>query len=118
MAEIPRDLGALARQIGDFEITSSSDVRRLTDLLRAMLMDVAALLTVAAAELLDALRHLDDGKRSRASRVARPIRIAATLAELAARRAHTAHRTYLHQFDDVINPPKQRATQRRFDPTK
>jgi hypothetical protein len=118
MPEIPSDLGVLSKQIRDFEVKNSSDVRRLTDLCRALLMDVAALLTVAAAELLDALRHLDTGRRTRANKVSRPLRIASTLAELAARKAHASARTYVREFDDLINPPKDRPTARRFDATK
>jgi hypothetical protein len=118
MADIPKDLGLLARKIMNYEVTTSSGVRELTDLIRALLMDVSAILVVAAAEIFDALRHLDNGKRARAYLVARPLRMAATLAALGARRSHASYRLYIKHFEEHIHPARQRAKQRRFDATK
>jgi len=114
---IPRDLSALAKQIQTYRVEGSDDIRKLTELCRALEMDVGEVIDAAEYEIRDALKWYDRGNSRRARQVTRPFRHAETLNALAARRCVQVYRTYLKVFSPDLARDRTRG-QRRFDPEK
>lgn len=117
MAEIPRDLNQLAKQISDFRVEGSDDIRKMTELCRALAMDVSEIFDLAAYEIQDVLRWFDRGSTKRANQVTRPLRHSQMLVMLAARRSVQVYRTYQKAFADEIARTRK-PDKRRFDPEK
>lgn len=115
MADMPKDLGALAKAITDFPVEGTEDLHRLTEMLRVFCMDAAQVIDIAEYEIRSALQHFDQKRSRRARAVTRPLRQAQTLMILAARRAVSVYRIYLKQFEDELNRSRNRSG-RRFDP--
>lgn len=115
MPDIPRDLGQLAKEIANYRVESASDLKHLTEMLRAFFMDAADLADIAEYEIRAALASFD-GNSKRAKQVTRPLRHAQTLVTLASRRAVTVWRQYLKVFGEEARNPRRGG--RRFDPKK
>jgi hypothetical protein len=115
MPDIPRDLGVLAKQIADYRVENASDLKHLTEMLRALFMDTADLADIAEYEIRAALGSFD-GNTKRAKQVTRPLRHAQTLVALAARRAVNVWRQYLKVYGEEARNTRRGG--RRFDPKK
>jgi hypothetical protein len=117
MADIPRDIGVLVKEISDFKVEGTEDLRHLTDMCRALAMDVSEVFDVAGYEIYDALRFFDHGQAKRARAVVRPMRHAQALTILAGRRAAATYKTYLKVFGEEIARKRNRGG-RTFNPEK
>lgn len=115
MADMPKDLGALAKAISNFQVEGTEDLHKLTEMLRVFCMDCAQIIDLAEYEIRASLQSFDAGKSRRARAVTRPLRQCQTLFILAARRCVTVYRVYLKQFEDELNRHRNRGG-RRFDP--
>lgn len=115
MAEIPRDIGALAKALREYHVEGTADIHTLSEMLRAFLMDVSEILDITEYELRSALQAFDQGRSRRARAVTRPLRMAQSLIILAARRSVSAYKTYLKVYENELSRNRTRSG-RRFDP--
>jgi hypothetical protein len=117
MADIPRDIGTLAKSISEFKVEGTADLHKLSEMLRAFCMDVSEVMDLAEYEIRSSLTWFDRGHSRRARAVTRPLRQAQSLAILAARRCVAVYKAYLKQFAEEISHNRNR-TGRRFNPDK
>lgn len=117
MADIPRDIGQLAKAISEAKVEGTEDLHRLTEMLRTFCMDVSEVMDLAEYEIRSALQWFDRGHSRRARAVTRPLRQAQSLVILAARRCVAVYKIYLKQFSDEISRNRNRG-HRRFNPEK
>lgn len=115
MADMPRDIGQLAKAISEARVEGTEDLHRLTEMMRTLCMDVSEVLDLAEYEIRSALQWFDRGNSRRARSVTRPLRQAQSLVILAARRSVAVYKQYLKQFADEISRNRSRAG-RRFNP--
>lgn len=100
---IPRDIGALAKRIGDFQVEGQADLALLIEMLRVFNVEASVVNGYAEFEIFQAIRIAEGGKSQRhAKQVTRPIRNAVTLNLLAARRVTQAYSTFLKLFAEQI----------------
>jgi hypothetical protein len=118
MPDIPRDIGVLAKEISDYKVEGTEDLRHLTDMCRALAMEVSEVFDLAGFEIFDALRWFDRGQAKRARVVTRPMRHAQALVILASRRAAATYKTYLKTFGEEISRKRNRGSSRTFNPEK
>lgn len=117
MADMPKDIGALAKTISEYQVEGTEDLHHLTEMIRTLCMDVAQVLDISEYEIRSALQSFDRGASKRARAVTRPLRQAQSMQILSARRAVAVYKTYLKQFADEIARKRDRGG-RRFDPEK
>lgn len=115
MADIPSNIGAVAAAIRSAEVKDSTDLRRLTELCRALTVDCADLIDQAEHTIRTVLTDYDAQKSRRAVQVTRPMRQGRTLVMAAGRRMVSTYRAYQKQYAEEMKPKSGR---KRFDPTK
>jgi|SRR5450755_831094 len=117
MADVPKDIGALAKAISEFKVEGTEDLHRLTEMLRTFFMDASEVADLAEYEIRAALQSFDRGQSKRARSVTRPLRQAQSMTILCARRSVAVYKIYLKQFSEEISHNRNRSG-RRFDPEK
>jgi hypothetical protein len=115
MADIPSNIGAVAAAIRSADVKDSSDLRRLTELCRALTVDCADLIDVAEHQIRTVLTDYDAQKSRRAVQVTRPMRQGRTLVMAAGRRMVATYRTYQRQYAEDMKP---KGGKKKFDPKK
>jgi hypothetical protein len=116
VAETPSDIGALAKQIGAYQVQSPSDIRTLSEMCRVLGNEVAEVFGYAEFEIVEAVSHLDAGKRGRARKVARPLRHAVTLSLYASRRAGRTYLEFRKAFaEELAAKTRARAGRREWN---
>ena len=106
MADIPADIGALARKIGDYQITDPTGIRELSELCRIFEVECAEVIGFARFEVYQAVWAADHGKPRRAKQVARPLDHAVSLHMMAAKRCVAVYRTFTRLFAEELTAKK------------
>lgn len=114
MADIPSDIGTLAKQIAGFEVRSVDDIRHLADMTRAFQVEAADVIGYAEFELLSAVSYIDHGHR-RARQVTRPLKHAISLNLYAARRAAAVWPGFRKAFAEELTRKNRGQGKRTFD---
>lgn len=116
MADIPADIGALARKIGDYQITDPAGIRELSELCRIFEVECSEVIGYARFEVFQAVWSADHGSRRRARQVARPLDHAVSLHMMAAKRCVAVYRTFCKAFAEELNAKRaQGRGKRKFD---